>query len=148
MPVVGGGGGGSVVVVVVGGGGGLVVVVCVVGGGGGGSGMVIVVGPWGPLVVVMITRRFVVVGVPGVVVVAVSVVIAMVVGRRVTVAVLDCVTTLTPGPAGTWLCGGPAAVEFAPTAATVASTVASPTPDTDRMTMARDLARLSIGGAI
>ena len=107
-------------------------------------------GPWGPLVVVMITRRLVVVGVPGsVVVVPVGVVAAVAVGRRVTVAVSDGVTTLTPGPpAGTWLCGGLAVLDVAPTAATVASTVASPTPDTVRMTMARDLARLSAGGAI
>jgi hypothetical protein len=123
-------------------------VVVVVGGWVVGWEMVIVVGPCGPLVVVTMTRRFVVVGVvASVVVVTAAVVVAIVVGRRATVDVSD-VTTVTPGPAGSWLWGGLAALEFALTAATVASTVASPTPDTDRMTMARDLARLSVGGAI
>lgn len=97
----------------------------------------------------MITRRFVVVGVVGpAVVVSTGDVTAIVVGSRVTVDVSPWVTVVTPGPAGSWLCGGLAAFEFALTAATVASTVANPTPDTDRITMARDLARLSLGGAI
>ncbi len=135
------------------------VVVLLVGGGGGGGGggdvgctevvvigMVTVVGPCGP--VVTITRCRVVVAMPGWVVVAdVAAVVGMVVGRRETVVVSAVAYVLTSGPVGSGF-GGLAVFVFALTAATVASTVARPTPDAARTTIARDLARLSVGGAI
>jgi hypothetical protein len=133
----GGGGGGGFELLDDGGGGG----------GGGGGGRVTVVGPCGPLVT--ITRRFVVVGMPGCVVVVVAAVVGGVVGSRLTedgesVAVRP--SPLMTGPG--LLAGGLAVPDVAATVATVASTVASATPDPARMTIARDLARLPAGGAI
>ncbi len=129
--------GGAVVVV-----GGFEVVVV----GGTVTGTVTVVGPWGP--VVTITRRLVVVGMAGCVVVVVAVVIGTVVGRMV-IEVGELVwVRVSPLMAGPGLLAGGLAELVAVTVATVASTVASATPDPARMTIARDLARLSAGGAI
>jgi hypothetical protein len=107
--------------------------------------MVTVVMPCGPLVVVVIMRRFVVVGVAGAVVVA-AIVVGMVVGSRVTDVFPTVLNVLTPG--GVLLAGGLAELAFALTVATVASTVDRATPAPASRASARDLARLSVGGAI
>jgi hypothetical protein len=107
--------------------------------------MVTVVMPCGPLVVVVIRRVVVVVGAAGCVVVA-AIVVGIVVGSRVTDVFVVVVNELPPG--GVLLAGGPAELAFALNVATVASTVDRATPDAASRASARDLARLSVGGAI
>jgi hypothetical protein len=115
------------------------------------SGSVIVVMPCGPLVVVIVTCFLVVVTVPGEVVLpaVVGTEVGPVVGSRATE---EFVPVLRPSPADGTFGPGPvdglAVVVVAVRVATVARTVASATPEPARMTSARDLARLSAGGAM
>jgi hypothetical protein len=127
----------------------------------GGACVVVVVGfPGGGFTgtvprVVVVPRRVVVVVVLVVVVVTVvvdafvvlaEVVVTVLVGSRTTGESLLSDVLMT-GAAGPGLAGGVAFV-VAVSVATVASTVAMATPEPARMTSARDLARLSAGGAI
>jgi hypothetical protein len=115
----------------------------------GGSGSVMVVMPPGPLVVVVEWCVVVVVVALSVLVTDVVALLGAVlplVGSRTTgESLFGALTAGTsgPGPAG----GAVAFEEVAENVATVASAVASTTPEPARMTIALDFARLSVGGA-